>query len=47
MTDYWLHLVTSKYVIDYSWLQITITPGLTINIDKRRKTLWYSKIRIS
>ena len=30
MTDYWLHLITSKYVIDYSWLrlQITITPGL-------------------
>ena len=30
MTDYWLHLITSKYVMDYSWLrlQITITPDL-------------------
>ena len=22
MTDYWLHLITSKYVIDYSWLRL-------------------------
>ena len=30
MAEYWLQLITSKYVIDYSWLrlQITITPGL-------------------
>ena len=42
MTDYWLHLITSKYVIDYSWLrlQITITPGLeeSINISSCLQT---------